>query len=109
MLKEILYWYASDYCDVFVADRIHEQVDATQSFAADLILGSDLADLRYLYRFGEYISDGELTTAKYLLSLDETTIQKMADVYTEGNAAENGGRLHRGVPDRICQYRKRSV
>lgn len=84
VLKEILYWYASDYCDVFVADRIHEQVDATQSFAADLILGSDLADLRYLYRFGEYISDGELTTAKYLLSLDETTIQKMADVYTEG-------------------------
>lgn len=84
VLKEILYWYASDYCDVFVADRIHEQVDATQSFAADLILGSDLADLRYLYRFGEYISDNELTTAKYLLSLDETTIQKMADVYTEG-------------------------
>ena len=67
-----------------MADRIHEQVDATQSFAADLILGSDLADLRYLYRFGEYISDSELTTAKYLLSLDETTIQKMADVYTEG-------------------------
>lgn len=84
VLKEILYWYASDYCDVFVADRIQEQVDATQSFAADLILGSDLADLRYLYRFGEYISDSELTTAKYLLSLDETTIQKMADVYTEG-------------------------
>lgn len=84
VLKEILYWYASDYCDVFVADHIHEQVDATQSFAADLILGSDLADLRYLYRFGEYISDSELTTAKYLLSLDETTIQKMADVYTEG-------------------------
>ena len=84
VLKEILYWYASDYCDVFVADRIHEQVDATQSFAADLILGSDLADLRYLYRFGEYISDSELITAKYLLSLDETTTQKMADVYTEG-------------------------
>lgn len=84
VLKEILYWYASDYCDVFVADRIQEQVDATQSFAADLILGSDLADLRYLYRFGEYISDSELTTAKYLLSLDETIIQKMADVYTEG-------------------------
>ena len=84
VLKEILYWYASDYCDVFVADRIHEQVDATQSFAADLILGSDLADLRYLYRFGEYISDGELTTAKYLLSLDETTIQKMAEGYRIG-------------------------
>ncbi len=97
VLKEILYWYASDYCDVFVADRIHEQVDATQSFAADLILGSDLADLRYLYRLGEYISDSELTTAKYLLSLDETT------------DSEDGRCIHRRIPDRFCEYRKKSV
>ena len=26
-IKEIIYWYASDYCDVFVADRIREQID----------------------------------------------------------------------------------
>ena len=25
-VKDILYWYASDYCDVFVADRIREQI-----------------------------------------------------------------------------------
>lgn len=84
VLKEIFYWYASDYCDVFVADRIREQIDAACSFAADLICESDLTDLRYLYRFGEYISESEKKTARYLLSLDEATIQKMADVYTEG-------------------------
>lgn len=83
-IKDIIYWYASDYCDVFVADRIKEQLLPEQSFAADIICGSDLSDLRYLYRFGEYISDNEWKSAKHLQSLPEETIQKMADVYTEG-------------------------
>lgn len=96
-LKEIVYWYASDYCDVFLADRIEEQLYPELSFAARIIMESDLTDLRYLYRFGgiyygQRDPDGEAS-----------------GVASGGNAAENGGRLHRGVPDRICQYRKRSV
>ena len=83
-IKDTIYWYASDYCDVFVADRILDQVDANRSFAADIIRQSDLTDLRYLYSFGEYISDSEIRTARHLLELDESVIAKMADVYTEG-------------------------
>lgn len=83
-IKDTIYWYASDYCDVFVADRIIDQVDANRSFAADIIRQSDLTDLRYLYSFGEYISDSELRTARHLLELDESVIVKMADVFTEG-------------------------
>lgn len=83
-IKDTIYWYASDYCDVFVTDRILDQVDANRSFAADIIRQSDLTDLRYLYSFGEYISDSELRTAGHLLELDESVIAKMADVYTEG-------------------------
>lgn len=83
-IKNTIYWYASDYCDVFVADRIREQIDPEKSFAAEIILNSDLSDLRYLYRFGEYISGSEVQTAKHLLKQSEETIQKMADVYTEG-------------------------
>lgn len=83
-VKETIYWYASDYCDVFLADRIAEQLDPAHSFAAEIIRNSDLNDLRYLYRFGEYISENELKTAKHLNELDEETIRKMADVYTEG-------------------------
>ena len=26
--RDIFYWYASDYCDVFLADRIREQIIA---------------------------------------------------------------------------------
>ena len=83
-IHNIFYWYASDYCDVFVADRIREQILPEESFATDIILNSDLNDLRYLYQFGEYISDNEWKTAQHLMELPEETIQKMADVYTEG-------------------------
>ena len=61
-----------------------EQLDPSESFAVDLILQSDLTDVRYLYQFGEYISENELGTSRHLASLSEETIQKMADVYTEG-------------------------
>lgn len=83
-LKDIVYWYASDYSDVFAADRIREQTDPAASFAADIIMNSDLTDLRYLYRFGEYISENEWKTAEHLNSLDASVIRKMADTFTEG-------------------------
>lgn len=83
-LKEIIYWYASDYCDVFAADRVREQIDPEESFATDIIMDSDLSDLRYLYRFGEYISENEWKTAEHLNSLDASVIRKMADTFTEG-------------------------
>ena len=64
--------------------RIREQLDPGLSFAKDIIQESDLNDLRYLYRFGEYISESELQIATYLNSLPEETIEKMASTYTEG-------------------------
>jgi len=83
-LKDIFYWYANDYSDVFVADRIEEQMNPDRSFAADIILNSDLNDLRYLYRYGEYVSENEVRTAQHLNQLPDAVIDKMAGVYTEG-------------------------
>lgn len=83
-LKEIIYWYASDYSDVFVADRIEEQLNPECSFATDIVMNSDLSDLRYLYQYGEYISENEWKTAEHLNSLPQEIIDKMAEVYTEG-------------------------
>ncbi len=85
VLKEIIYWYASDYCDVFLADRILEQIDPKYtSFAVNIIQNMDLENDRYLYAYGEYVTENELGTARHLRALPEETIQKMADVYTEG-------------------------
>ena len=83
-LKDIIYWYASDYSDVFVADRIEEQLNPDCSFATDIVMNSDLSDLRYLYQYGEYISENEWKTAEHLNSLPQEIIDKMAEVYTEG-------------------------
>ncbi len=83
-VREIIYWYAFDYCDVFAAERVLDQLDPDRTFAMDIIQGSDLNDVKYLYQFGEYIGENEVKTALYLAGLDEPVIQKMADVYTEG-------------------------
>ena len=83
-IQDALYWYVSDYADLTVRFRIREGVDPQLSFAADLIREADLEDLRYLYYFGEYISEGDLKLAAYLNSLPQETINRMADTYTEG-------------------------
>ncbi|MCD8083746.1 MAG: aminopeptidase [Clostridiales bacterium] len=83
-VRDVLYWFFSDYTDVTLTYRLREQFDPSLSFAKDIIRESDLTDLRYLYRFGEYVSDSELKVAAYLNSLPEETIEKMARTCTEG-------------------------
>ncbi|WP_394526428.1 aminopeptidase [Lacrimispora sp. JR3] len=83
-IKEVLYWFVSDYTDHTVSYRVREGLDPSLSFAADIIKENDLSDLRYLYYFGEYISDSELKVAEFLNSLPEEKVRLMADTYTEG-------------------------
>ncbi|MBQ2987438.1 MAG: aminopeptidase [Tyzzerella sp.] len=83
-LKSIIYWYASDYCDVFLTDRIEEQVNSNCTFATDIVMNSNLNDLSYLYYYGEFVSENEIGTAKHLNSLPQEVIDRMAEVYTEG-------------------------
>lgn len=83
-LKEILYWHMSDYCDVLIPDRLREQLDPSLDFAADIICHADLGDPRYLYRFGEYISENELGVSRFLAGLPEAEIEAMASTFTEG-------------------------
>lgn len=83
-IQDVLYWFVSDYADKTVAYRVREGLDPSLSFGRDIIMEEDLSDLRYLYCFGEYISDAELKIAGFLNSLPQKTIDKMADTYTEG-------------------------
>ena len=83
-LRDALYWYVSDYVDLHLPWRIREGLDPALSFAADIIMDSDLTDLRYLYQYGEYVSDSERRLAAFMASLPEETIEKMAHTYTEG-------------------------
>lgn len=82
-LKEIVYWYVSDYTRDASRKKLEDMLDAKSDFALRIIEG-DLSDLRYLYYFGEYVTDNEIETYRHLCELPEETVQKMADTYTEG-------------------------
>lgn len=83
-LKDSIYWYMSDYSDDFIEYRVREQLDPSLDFAVRIIMDSDLTDLRYLYRYGEYITENELRTAAFLNTLSQTEIEQMASTFTEG-------------------------
>ncbi len=83
-IQEVLYWFISDNCDICMKERIRSQVDPNGDFAAEIIMHADLDDMRYLYMFGEYISQNELETAKHINQMSEEQVQELADVYTEG-------------------------
>lgn len=83
-VKDIIYWFNSDYTDLTAAYRIREQLDPSLSFGKDIVMESDLEDLRYLYYYGEYVSEEERKLAVFLNSLPQETIDRMAGTYTEG-------------------------
>ena len=83
-IREIYYWYISDYADIRSDRQVYEKVTPRQDAIKKLVMESDLSDLRYLYRYGNYVSDCELRTARFLNALSEDVIAKMADTFTEG-------------------------
>ncbi|MDE6742709.1 MAG: aminopeptidase [Lachnospiraceae bacterium] len=83
-VRDILYWYASDYSDVESEQRVAEMVDEKLDFALRIILQADLGDLEYLYRYGEYITDNEIKLAAYMNGLPQETVDLIADTFTEG-------------------------
>lgn len=83
-VQDAIYWYVSDYSDEMVGHRVREGVDPELNFAANIICGSDLADLRYLYKFGEYVTENEIRMAKFLSDMPQEKLDAMARTYTEG-------------------------
>ena len=83
-IREILYWFVSDYADVAAEKKVQELVCSENNFAAKIIRTADFTDLRYLYAYGEYVGENELKMAEFMNSLPEETIHTMADTYTEG-------------------------
>lgn len=83
-IARAVYWYVSDYSEEMVSWRIQEQQMPDFSLVKSIIMTEDLSDLRYLYRFGDYISETELGTAKHMNRLSQADIDAMADTFVEG-------------------------
>lgn len=83
-VKEAIYWFESDYTDVFYEDAIRSQLDLDMNFYYRLIMEENLEDINYLYYYGKYVSDNEISLVQYINSLPYEKIKSMADTFTEG-------------------------
>lgn len=83
-IRQILYWFVSDYTETAVERHLREMLVPEGNFAVDIIKHADLSDERYLFSYGEYIGENELETARFLATLPQEKIDVMADTYTEG-------------------------
>ena len=83
-LKETYFWFACDYIEDILTKEVTAQFDPTFNWAAKLLDNTDITELRYLYYYGEYVTENEKKLAVYMNSLPEEKITLMADTYTEG-------------------------
>lgn len=99
---EAIYYFVYDYADVFAYNRIKEITDEEEDFYVNIVMESDLEDLRYLYKYGKYISDNEIEIAKFLNSLTQEKIDSIARTYTEGfRKGFIAGRKDISIKDRV--------
>lgn len=83
-VQQIVYWYFHDYSEIFTEESIRRLIHPAEDFETEIVMQSDLSDLRYLYRYGAYIGENEKRIAAFLNGMPEEEIQAMADTYTEG-------------------------
>lgn len=83
-IKSALYYYFFDYSDITIKAGLNDMLNPEMSFIKDIIMNENLKDLRYLYFFGEYVTENEINIAKYLNSLSQDKIDSIARTFTQG-------------------------
>lgn len=83
-IKRIYYSFMTDYAELRSEKQVREMVVPEENEAKKRVMTANLCDLRYLYYFGEYVSDSERKTAAFLNAVSEEKIKTMADTFTEG-------------------------
>ena len=82
--REALYWFELDNMELFAAWSMKERFDAGENFAREIILSYESGDRTNLYRYGEYITENELTVADFLDRLPKKKITEMAKNVVDG-------------------------
>lgn len=101
-IKHIVFDHMRDYSENVFEYRIREQLDPELDFATKIVMESDLSDPDILYQYGEYISENEIDTLKFLNKLPQEEITAMAKTYVDG--------FHEGfIINNIDMSPKRSV
>lgn len=84
VLKETYFWFACDYIEDILTKEVTAQFEPKCNWAGKLLDNTDISNIRYLYYYGEYVTDNEKKLAEYMNNLPEEKIAVMADTYTEG-------------------------
>ncbi len=84
LVEETLYFFVHDYAEDMTLQRVRQKVDPAEDFACRIIRESDFTNTKYLYKYGEYITENQIKTAQYMAKASEEQIRLMADTYTEG-------------------------
>ena len=63
---ETVYSYEKDNTEIFTDLMIEDRINPDNKFAVDIVMNSDLNDLRYLYKYGEHVGFNELKMAEFL-------------------------------------------
>ena len=82
-LINIIKNFYKENIEYFIENRTKELFDPNNGIEVDIILNSDLNDIKYLYKYGEYIYNSEIRIAQYLNGLDQKTIDDMANTFIE--------------------------
>ena len=83
-IRNVIASFEKDNCDIIIPDSVAHKVDCSYDFLTDIICNEDLSSERFLYLSGEYVTENEIRTARFLNTLSEQQIQSMADTFTEG-------------------------
>ncbi len=83
-VEEAVYYYAFDYSEELIRERIEEILLPVEGLAYDICMNADLGKEDYLYYYGEYIGDNERGLSKYLAELPEEEIDKIAETFVNG-------------------------
>ncbi len=80
-IRQILYWFESDYCDLFAAARVLQEIDPQENLAKRIVMQPETGDPGYLYRYGEYITDREISLAERTGSMEQEEIAGRASAF----------------------------
>lgn len=82
-IRKSIYWFESDYADVFAADAVKERLIVDALPYRGIVRAAN-AQLNYLYRYGFYITENTRILAEYVFSMPQEEIDRIADTIVEG-------------------------
>lgn len=90
-IKELLKDLALNSSELLEEENLNRCLIKTDNYKKDIIENSDLEDIRYLFKYGSYISENEIKTAQFLnkykdIDLIATTV---VNAYIQGFKRDN--------------------